>query len=213
MTASQMDAAARADDLVRPDISQKGEKRMYFVGLVQDAPYDYINVPTVVLRGTIRGKCVEVPKRTGRLHDDGKGILVHTERAVDGRFEALYDIEVEGFLKYCDTHVFQRTQTYKVPEIGTDGKATGKSIERWRAEIQPSDPALQEGGRGLHEEERTRGNVISDYVWIVPAIIDRNGKPQQMGAQPTITQMRADKSFTLDKKPQKAANPQDGKPK
>lgn len=202
-------------DAARPPVSQRGQKRMYHVGLVADAPYSAITVPTVVLRGTVRGKCVSVPKKTANVHMGPNQILVHNEGARDGNFEALYDVEVEGFLKYCDEHVFRRTSEYEVPEVGEKGKATGKMIKHWRAEIEPLDPAKAGGARSLHDEVEVQREILSKYIWIVPAELDRQGKPMTRGAQESIDAQRKAGTFFWDIQKAEAAKavvpPQDPK--
>lgn len=209
-TSMEVSAAREAEiDAKRPTLEQRGNKRMYHVGLTDDAPFDNITVPTVILRGTIRGKCVSVPKKTANVHMGPNNVLVHTEGQRAGAFETLYDIEVEGFIRYCDTHVFRKTSEYKVPEVGPDGKATGKKLDRWRAEIEPLDPGNAGGARALHDEQEVQRETISKYVWIVPANVNRSGKPESMGASPSIAEMRKGGEFKLDdvRKPKVDAPP------
>ena len=197
-TREEQDAAYKAEDEKRPLSSTKGQLRMYSIGLTPAAPFEYITVPTVVMRGTVRGKCVEVPKHTGMVRSGAKGVLVHQEAMVEGRFEQLYDIEVEGFIKYVTTHVFRKTSTYEVPETGPDGKANGKKKSYWRAEIEPRDPGLQGGDRSLHDEEAVASESIASYVWITPVAVDKQGKPHQVGASPTIAEQQKAGTFFFD---------------
>jgi hypothetical protein len=138
------------------------------------------------------------------------GILMHAEGQRSGAFETLYDVEVEGFIKYCDTHVFKKTSEYEIPEVGKDGKGTGKKILRWRAEIESVDPGDAGGARALHDEQEVVREVISNYVWIVPAQTNRSGGIAL--AHPpsdTIAEFRKRKEFTLDtiRQPAKAQEP------
>lgn len=199
-TQSRIDAEAAeaAIDAKRPTLDQRGGKKMYHVGLTSDCPYAAINVPTVVMRGTVRGKCVSVPKKTANVHMGPNGILVHNEGQRDGNYEQLYDIEVDGFLKYVDTHVFRKTSDYEVPEVGPNGKATGKTVKHWRADIVPLDPALAGGDRALHDEMEVQKELMNKYVWIAPASVDRNGKPLTQGAQDSIAAQRAAGTFFWD---------------
>lgn len=212
MTAMEASMARDAEmDAKRPALEARGNKRMYHVGLSEDAPFDAITVPTVILRGTVRGKCVSVPKRTASVSMGPNGVLTHGEAQKSGAFETLYDIEVEGFIKYLDTHVFQKTSDYEVPET-KDGKATGVKLKKWRAEIVPLDPGLAGGDRALHDEQEVQREVMSKYVWIVPANLNRSGKPENMGASDSIAEQRKRGEFKLDdiRKP-KAAAPADTK--
>lgn len=193
---SQSEADDRAIDAARPTLAQRGNKRLYHVGLVADSPFDVITVPTVVLRGTVRGKCVQVPKRTAHMQQNTNGTLVHNEGVLDGAFEELYDIEIEGFLKYCDTHVFRKTSDYEIPET-VNGKATGKKIQRWRAEIEPKDPAAAGGIRSIHDETEVQGETLSNYVWITPARVGTNGRGLPTPAASPITAQRKDGTFFL----------------
>lgn len=204
-TREEQDAQYKQEDAKRPTTAQRGQRRMYSVGLIKAAPFEYITVPTVVLRGTVRGKCVEVPKHTASVRMAANNVLVHQEAMVEGRFEQLYDIEVEGFLKYATTHVFRKTSTYEVPEVGADGKATGKKVKHWRAEIEPKDPTLQAGGRSLHDEDEVQAEPLANYIWIMPVDVDRNGKPRQIGTQPTITEARTAGTFFWDAEADKKA--------
>lgn len=197
-------------DAQRPTLAQRGAKRMYHVGLVDGAPFEAITVPTVVLRGTIRGKAVSVPKKTARVHMGPKGILVHDEAANVGAFEELYDIEVEGFLKYIDTHVFRKTSDYEIPEVNAKGKATGKMLPMWKAEIDNVDPSKAVGSRSIHDEQELTGEVMSKYVWIVPAELDTHKKPLARGSSDTVAVARANKTFFWDNQKAKVVEPPTG---
>lgn len=165
--------AAPITDLGLPTMpATKGACRMYYVGLIEDAPFDSIDVPTVVFQtppkkgdprpGVIRGKCVNVPKRIGSLHSDGKGNFNHIADSRIGRFEKLFDIEAKAFVEYCKTHVFRKTADYEYP---IDDKGNTKKF--WRADIEPIDPGMATM-RSLHDEDAVRTELISKYVWIVP---------------------------------------------
>lgn len=196
-----MEKALAADaviDKARPGVESKGVKRLYHVGLVAEAPFEYIDVPTVILRGTVRGKCVNVPKKTGEVSQGPNNVLIHRDGMVAGRFEELYDIEVKGFIQYCDTHIFRKTSEYEVP-ITENGRATGAKKKMWRAEIEAKDPGQQMGGRSLHESDTVQAESISKYVWIVPAQLDSKQKPVRQGAQSTIAEARAAGGFFADK--------------
>lgn len=212
-TAMEASMAREAEiDAKRTPVEQRGNKRIYHVGLVEGAPFDVITVPTVVLKGTVRGKAVSVPKKTANVHMGPNGILVHSEGQRAGAFEALYDVEVEGFIKYCDTHVFRKTSEYEVPVLGKDGKASGEKRKLWRAEIEGLNPGDGGGDRSLHDEQEVQKEVISNYVWIAPANLNRTGVPLQAGAQESMNETRKRKEFALDgiRKP-KAAEPAETK--
>ncbi len=170
-----------------------GPAVMYHVGLTEDAPYDAITVPTVVLQGNIRGTCPSVSKRTATTMMDGKGNLVHQEGARIGNFVKLHPVEFAGFVKYCETHVFRKTGTYEVPRLPDDPRrqVDGKTVDTyWRAEIENVDP-LPSAIRTLGEETSIQDERLTKYVWISPAIVSRDGKPVSNGAMPTIDEMRA----------------------
>lgn len=188
----------REIDSKRQTMENRGNKRMYHVGLVDSAPFDVITIPTVILKGTVRGKCVSVPKKTANVHMGPNGILVHGEGQRAGSFEALYDIEVEGFLKYCDSHVFRKTSEYEVPVVGKDGKASNEKKKMWRAEIEPLNPGEAGGARSLHDEQEVQKESISNYVWIVPANTNRTGQPIPGPGQDSIADLRKRKEFKLD---------------
>ncbi len=163
-----------------------GVKRLYYVGLLESAPFEAVDVPTVIIptgkkmgnrEGIIRGKCVSVPKRTGRLVEDGKGNYNHIEGARIGRFEELYDIEYKEFINYCKTHVFRKTAEYQVPIPNEPTKFE----THWRAEIEPLDPT---GGlpRSLHDTVQIQAETIDKYVWILAVPNTRH----DLGQQPTI---------------------------
>lgn len=171
-----------------------GPSKMYHVGLTEDAPFDYITVPTVILPGNIRGICPSVPKRTANTMVDGKGNLVHQEGQRIGAFVKLHPVEVEGFIKYCETHVFRKIGSYSVPRTQDDPRRQedGKSEDtHWRADIESIDPGPS-AIRTLGEETAIQDERLTKYVWIVPATLDKLGKPISMGPQSTIDVMRAE---------------------
>lgn len=179
------------------ETAKRPKPTMYAVGLISEAPFEYITVPTVVLPGNIRGKCVEVPKKTARVRMGAKGVLNHDEGARDGRFELLYPVEVRGFLKYLDTHAFRKTGDYQVPVRTDEGV---KMEQHWRAEIEPTDPALSGSVRALHDEAQIQDKTLAHYAWIVEAKLDKMGKPMDMGVQKTVAELRAENGgrFELD---------------
>lgn len=178
-------------------------KRVYHLGLIEEAPFDVINVPTVVLQpGNVRGKCPQVCKKSARVEMGPGNILVHHESAIYGSFEELFDVEVEGFLKYIDTHVFRKTSEYTVDmpnEIGNPRAGT-RPVKKWRADIEPLDPVLSGSIRALHDEASVTHETLASYVWIVEAKLDRRGKPMPgSGPQETVAAMRKAGTFKLDK--------------
>lgn len=182
---------------------EKGVNRMYHVGLTEDAPFDYITVPTIAIKqgdGYTRGKCVEVPKRTAEVRMGPNNILQHNEGVVEGRYEELLDIEVEYFLKYIDTHLFRRTSTYTVKDPKTQA-----DIQRWRADIEPITPEVG-GMRSLHDADEVKGEGLANYVYIQVSELDRNGKVVRRGACPTIAQLRKEGKFNLPMWPKKEAD-------
>ena len=200
------EAEERAIDAKRPTLEQRGEKRMYHVGLLESAPFDAITVPTVILKGTLRGKCVSVPKKTANVHMGPNGILTHLEGGVAGAFEELYDIEVQGFLDYIRTHVFRKTSEYEVAVVGKDGKAVpGQKKKMWRAEIETLDPAGAGGSRSLHDEKEVTRETMEKYVWISLASVGRTGKPNP-GEMVSVADQKANGTFALPIKP-KAVEP------
>lgn len=169
---------------------RRGPLKWYHVGLVEEAPLEVIDVPTVAVivgkgPAAIRGKCVSVPKRTGRLTNDGKGNFVHIEGARVGRFEKLYQVEYEHFIKYVQSHVFRRTSTYEVPIEGKPGETETK----WRADIELMD--TQFGSvRGLHDDDDIKQETIDKYVWIVECKNNKNELGTQSTVYETITQAK-----------------------
>lgn len=174
---------------------KKGNKRMYYVGLIEEAPFDSIDVPTVAFphpsgKSFIRGKCVNVPKFTGKLTSDGKGNFIHIGNARIGRVEELYDIEYEAFINYCNTHVFRMTGKYSYPVAPENPNQPGpvEYKEAWRAEIDQLDPTLS-SMRTLHDEDSIRDELISKYVWIHPVPKDSTDS----GRKPTIFEVETEK--------------------
>lgn len=167
-----------------------GPQKLYFVGLVEEAPFDAINVPTCVIPdsqgGNIRGTAPSVPKRSARLAPDGKGGLVHIEGGKVGDHVKLYPVEYEAFVKYCDTHVFRKTSTYRVRQ------PDNSEVEMWRAEIEAVE-AGPSAIRILGEEQSIQSELLSKYVWIVPAQANIDGTPVEMGRQLTIAEARKEK--------------------
>lgn len=170
--------------------ARRGELRWYHVGLVEEAPAEVIDVPTIAVivgggPAAVRGKCVSVPKRTGRLTSDGKGNFNHIEGARIGRFEKLFDVEVEAFIKYVREHVFRRTSTYEVPVENKPGETETK----WRADIEPLE--VQFGSvRSLHDDDEIKAETLDKYVWIVPCKDNKN----ELGTQPTVFELAQEKN-------------------
>lgn len=192
-TKTTPDAPAASEALSKTNELTGGPAKIYHVGLIEGAPYDVITVATVILGGNIRGVAPSVPKRTANTMMDGKGNLVHQEGQRHGAFVKLYPVELEGFVKYCDSHVFRKTASYEVPRAEDDPRIAqdGLKVDKhWRADIENVDP-LPSAIRTLGEETSIKEERLTKYVWIVPATLDRQGKPIHMGPQPTIDEMRA----------------------
>ncbi len=173
-----------------------GPQGFFFVGLTEDAPFDTINVPTCILPGGVRGTAPCVPKKSARLLPDGRGGLVHHEGGRIGDHVKLYPVEVEAFKKYCRTHVFRRTSTYMVKQ------ADGSETAHWRAEIE----ALEAGPsaiRILGDEAGIQSELLSKYVWIVPAQMSMDGTPIESGRQRTIAELDGEATAAEKQKQEK----------
>lgn len=211
MAASE--AAEAEIDKKRPLIESRGEKRLYHVGLIEDAPRQVIDIPGVIFRGTLRGNPTSVPKRTAQVHMGPNNVLVHNEGVHHGAAAEMYDIEVEHFLKFCDEHVFRKTGEYEIAVVDPKtGKYEGGKKKLWKADIEPLDPTKAEGARFLHDETEVIAHPLSNFVWIVPTRMGGNKRPVLSGEMDPIAVARQKGEFFWDlekaaKSKGKAENP------
>jgi hypothetical protein len=129
--------------------------RKYYVGLTEDAPYDFLDIPAI--RGPEGrpgdGISVTFSKRTSKLDDNGKMELVQSSPQMGG-FQTLTEAEVKGVLKEIANRVIHW-------ENKAEKRGHEKKVNR-NAKLEEMTPReVREGAKGSADEPLAR------FLWII----------------------------------------------